>query len=119
MKYSSGLEAFKLASIGFGGIFAVALLLSNLNAGSNSESRSHFRVIYPERLSQITKSDDPHPCAAENAALAIAIANLDAARKAAEEAYIDWVDCMEANGLNPNPEPEPPPRTVSILESDR
>jgi hypothetical protein len=107
--------------------FAVGFLLTSIAiaAGLQADSikvRRQIEISYPDLThlkDRPCAAEDPTPCALEAAALAQALANLEAARVVAEAAFAAWEACLDANP--PNPEPGPgTPHTVelgSVLES--
>jgi hypothetical protein len=117
MRYVSGFGGIRVVGLTMA-IVATCVALGASFGSSALPKKQHIEISYPD-LSRLTaepcSAEDSLPCAMEAAALVTAIANLEAARTVAEEAFQEWSDCVDANGgPTPNPSPTTPPRTVGL-----
>lgn len=126
MHYLKGFEAFRF--VGFGMGLGAILMISGAGFGNRAQgerldtTEGKFKIDYPD-LSALhfgpCVAEDPSPCASEAAALAAALATLEAARASAEALYDAYVACVDANGGWPNPVPVNPepvnPKTTPRL----
>jgi hypothetical protein len=122
MRYLNGFGVIKQASTVLA-VMAIALIVGASFGSGSLKIKPHIQIQYPDITNLQYRpclAEDPLPCAMEAAALVTAIANLEAARTVAEEAYQEWIDCVDANG-GPTPNPNPTtPHTVgltSVLEA--
>ena len=108
-------------------IAVVALGASTVMSKVPNPKQQRFTIVYPDlsKLKDGCAACEGTDCAAEAAALAQAVAELEAMREVAEEAFAAWLACTGQDDPNPNPNPDPNPNpnpnppalTVSILES--
>lgn len=126
MRFTNGFGVTKSAVIAPIAVLTICLSLSALP--SDGTSAQEFDLLTPNQLEAL-KNNYPSsadvPCAAEYQLMLQAYAQLETAKKNAQDAYTVWFNCV--NGGNPSPEPDPNPpgalagkssttTTVSILE---